>query len=535
MAPNSAPINSPQSVTAVLTTHDHEIALTKEDALLLPPHSGNGYEVDGIDLIHKHPRSGEAKWNELPSSLQSQRTKNPIRAVVDPILDSYHKNNAATPKQQQTKQEFISLALGDPTAFGDFEPCPIVQRQDSRSFTELLSSSACYVNALGSEETRQAIATFHSGWKSDCVHARLVDPEHVVVASGCSGALELALRALLDPGTFLLVPNPGFPLYKVIAENLGANVVPYDLLPDQEWQINLLQVIALVEEYRSQGRDIRAMVVNNPSNPTGTVYSHEHLKNLVNVSDLLCLPLVSDEIYGELTYDLERPFIPLANVVATMAAESRLPMQVPIITCSGVGKQFLVPGWRIGWAVFYDNAAGSIARVEQGTKRLAQIVLGASHLAQKMATNILTSLGDPAMVSWQQDIRQTLAAKAVLLAKELAFAPGLRVYPARGAMYLMVTLEGPNDHDFTANREPKVLFDFLRADWGENHNICNATMGERFCARLLEEENILVLPGSCFGSPNAFRIVFCAPELTIREAAKRIVDFCGRHYSEHTI
>ena len=191
------------------------------------------------------------------------------------------------------------------------------------------------MNACGTPEARKAVARFHSA----------ADPSNVVIASGCSGALELALTALLDPGTIVLVPSPGFPLYQVIAESHGASVVHYHLLPDQHWECNIQHLEELVTRY---GSKIRGILINNPSNPTGSVFSQSHLETLVTFCNRHRLPIVADEVYGDLTFE-NHPFIPLAQVAA------RLKREVPVITVSGLAKQFLVPGWRVGWIVFQDK------------------------------------------------------------------------------------------------------------------------------------------------------------------------------------
>jgi tyrosine aminotransferase len=191
------------------------------------------------------------------------------------------------------------------------------------------------VNALGKPEARAAVAKYHG-----------VSTDQAIIANGCSGALELALTALLDPGTILLVPKPGFPLYQVIAESHGATVAHYNLLPDQDWECDLQHVQNLVHQY-PPGM-VRGIVVNNPSNPTGSVYSEQHLEAIVHVASHLRLPIVADEVYGDLTF-ANHTFYPLAKVAASLGGH------VPVITASGLAKQYLLPGWRVGWIVFHDR------------------------------------------------------------------------------------------------------------------------------------------------------------------------------------
>lgn len=201
------------------------------------------------------------------------------------------------------------------------------------------SHAAGYVNACGLPETRQAIAKYHSS-----IHFK-VDYEHVIVACGCSGALELALTALLDSDSILLVPKPGFPLYQVIAESHGAKVAHYHLKPESNWECDLEHLNELVLEHGSR---VAGVVVNNPSNPTGAVYSLKHLKDIVSFCERHQLPIIADEVYGDVTFG-DHQFYPLAEVAASMGRF------VPVITASGIGKMFLLPGWRVGWIAFQDK------------------------------------------------------------------------------------------------------------------------------------------------------------------------------------
>ena len=349
------------------------------------------------------------------------------------------------------------------------------------------TSGAGYANALGTGAARQAIAAYHSD------NLVKYQPDDVIVASGCSGTLELVLTALLDPGTVLLVPQPGFPLYEVIAKSHGATVEYYRLRSDHNWHVDLKHVHDLVHRL---GSKVRGIVINNPSNPTGAVYSEDHLRDIVQVCDDCRLPIVADEIYGDIVFGSHR-FHPLASVAACMGD------RVPVITCSGLAKQFLLPGWRIGWAVFRDNKFGSLSQVQAGAKRLAQIILGASHLAQR-AIPVLLDRDNQDVTEWKETLRFKFEEQASCIASRLSQIQGLEVLPSGGAMYMMVRIKRDKFED---------TFD-----------------DQVFSRLLLREENVFVLPGTCFGFPDAFRLVFSAPVSLLEEAADRIEEFCDRHH-----
>jgi tyrosine aminotransferase len=347
------------------------------------------------------------------------------------------------------------------------------------------SHSAGYINACGMQAARQAIAAYHSYAEQE------ITSENVIVASGCSGALELALTSMLDPGTFLLVPKPGFPLYQVIVESHGAQVVHYRLDPDRSWQCDLDHLEELMKSRNS--KNFRGLLINNPSNPTGAVFTKSHLQDLVAFCARHRLPIVADEVYGDLAFGCNQ-FHPMAQVAAQCGNH------VPVITSSGLAKQFLLPGWRVGWLTFHDNAQGSIKEVELGAKRLAQVILGASHLTQAVVPKLLSP--SRSIYSWKNTLRTTLERQANYLYERLLQCHGLTTSVPQGAMYLMVGI------------------DLTKLDFLDDVD---------FSFRLLEEENVFVLPGSAFGYPNGFRIVFCCNEPILETAACRIASFCIRH------
>ena len=321
------------------------------------------------------------------------------------------------------------------------------------------------------------------------------------------------------------MPRPGFPLYQVIAESHGSTVVHYDLLPDNGWEcdLNHMESIILGEELKkktkmkdenedasssSSNKVVRAILVNNPSNPTGAVYTEEHLMQIIKLAEKYQVPIVADEIYGDMTFG-SNVFHPMANVAAKMGYE------VPIITASGLGKQYLVPGWRLGWIVFQDSHHGAIQEVKRGAQRLAQVILGSSHLAQVAIPAVLDPSTESDLTStalWKRNLYTTIEDQAALLCGLLNECDGLNVIFPQGAMYAMVQIDVQKFDD-------EIVDDVS------------------FMKLLLEEENIVVLPGCAFGlagdgtasSCYVFRVVFCAPEHILRTASERISSFCHRH------
>ncbi|GIY75007.1 tyrosine aminotransferase, partial [Caerostris extrusa] len=125
----------------------------------------------------------------------------------------------------------------------------------------------------------------------------------VVLTSGCSHALELAIGVLANPGQTILVPRPGFPLYKTLAKSLGINIKYYSLLPEKSWEVDLADLEHQITY------DTAAIVVNNPSNPCGSVYSRRHLQSILEVAARNYVPIIADEIYEQFVFPGEEEFL----------------------------------------------------------------------------------------------------------------------------------------------------------------------------------------------------------------------------------
>jgi tyrosine aminotransferase len=319
-----------------------------------------------------------------------------------------------------------------------------------------------------------------------------LSPDHVIVANGCSGALDLALSSILDRGSTLLVPQPGFPLYEEIAKAQGANVVYYRLDSNRRWECDMAHLEEIMMTHSTC--DVRAIVINNPSTH-GSVFSEQHLMLILDFALKYRIPVVSDEVYGNLTFGSNQ-FHPLAQVAA------RNGRKVPVITTSGLSKQFMVPGWRVGWVAFQDNIYDSLKEVEDGAHRLAQRIHGVSRLCQAAIPTLL-SPSTPGLGAWKERYRVSLERQGMLLCSSLNDAQCLKVSPPQGSMYAIVQINIEKLSDIHDDME--------------------------FSTKLVEEENVFVLPGSSFGSPGTFRVAFTSSESALQVASSRIADFCRRH------
>jgi tyrosine aminotransferase len=323
----------------------------------------------------------------------------------------------------------------------------------------------------------------------------VVSEDDVVITSGCSGAVELAISVLLNEDDNLLVPRPGFPLYEVITNSLGGKVKHYNLLPSKDWECDLQHMASLID-----GRT-RAILINNPSNPCGSNYSKEHLEAIVAVASKYHLPIIADEIYGGCVFEGQ------FTAMFTVAGD------VPVLSLGGLAKQFIVPGWRVGWVVIHDDKCRTrFTEIRSGLKSLSQLILGANSLVQTAIPRILApepgSHDQLQLEDFHRRYMSILKGNAQLCRELAASCPELTVVAPTGAMYCMIGVR--------LDRLDGILDD------------------SDFAKKLLQEENLVLLPGQCFGMIGSLRIVTCPPREVLIEAFDRLKHFIGKHKINQT-
>ena len=341
------------------------------------------------------------------------------------------------------------LNIGDPVAFG-FEPPAHLIEAVTRAMREGHNG---YMPSVGIPSAREAVA---ADYRQRGVN---VTADRVLITTGTSEGIELALNALVDEGDDVLVPSPTYPLYTAILAKIGANPRYYRTDPDGDWLPDL-------EHLRSQITPrTRVLVVIDPNNPTGAVYPAAVRRALIELADRFELTILADEVYGDLVFDGDRPLL------------GSLDPDAAILSFSSLSKAYLAPGWRAGWLV-----AGATPRLDAALaamKKLADGRLCSPGPMQYAVTAALT--GDR---SHQPAFRAALAERATITADMLNAIPGVRCVPPRAAFYAL----------------PSVTLPPGRTD-------------EDFVLALLRETGILCVHGSGFGTlpqQGAFRIVFLA-------------------------
>ncbi|XP_049513067.1 tyrosine aminotransferase isoform X2 [Dermacentor silvarum] len=408
--------------------------------------------------------TGRSSWN-VPPSLYAITANNPTHGFVE-----------RADLIPNAKKGVIPLSIGDPTVFGNLLPCEEILAPVVPSLRN--PKNYGYIPSTGVTAAKEAVAEYSSNGGVK------VKPQDVILTCGCAQALDMCITVLANRGQNILIPRPGFCIYKTHAEFLSITVKYYNLLPERSWEVDLAHLESQIDP------NTAAIVVNNPSNPCGSVFGKQHLKDILAVAAKHYLPIISDEINEYIVFEGQEYF--------PMAALSE---DVPILACSALTKRFLVPGWRTGWIIIHDRHDVFARGVKKGLQNLSQKLMGGSSLVQGALPSILKNTPK----KFFDRTISVVQKNAEVAYKVLSTIPGLRPVMPQGAMYLLVGLD--------VNRFPKFASD------------------TEFVLALFAEESVLCLPGQCFDYPNYFRIMLTVPEEMLVEALDRIVAFCKAHYT----
>jgi tyrosine aminotransferase len=283
-----------------------------------------------------------------------------------------------------------------------------------------------------------------------------------------------------------LLPNPGFSLYKTLCDAKGIAIKTYDLLPEKNWEADPAQIESLIDEHTA------CILINNPSNPCGSVFSRAFLEQILAVAERNFVPIIADEIYEYMAFE-EGAYIPLASLTT----------EVPILQVSGLSKRYMAPGWRIGWVAIHDRH-GRFEHVRSGLYDYATMILGPNALLQACIPSLMN---DTPAAYYERNLR-LLHDNAKYCQKRALQIKGLKPVTPQGAMYTMV---------------------------GIDRSILKIENDVEFCRLLFTEESVHLLPGSCFGSGGVdfFRVVICPPIEQLEVAWDRIAQFCERYAIAH--
>jgi alanine-synthesizing transaminase len=362
--------------------------------------------------------------------------------------------------------DIISLNIGNPGLFGFRTPETM-----RMAMIENLPASEAYCHQKGIFPAREAVVL-----QQQERGIMNVTAEEVFIGNGVSELIDLTLRAMLNKGDEVLIPSPDYPLWTATVTLNGGKAVHYPCRPERNFQPDLAALEALITDRT------RAIVVINPNNPTGAVYSRATLERIVALAEQHKLVIFSDEIYDSMTYD-DAEFIPIATLVNNTLCG----------TFSGLSKVYRACGFRVGWVSFSGT-------IEQANDYLHSLDLLAS---LRLCSNVPGQWGVQTALGGYQSLKELIR-------------PGGRLFDSRQAVMDAVAkskyleLDAPQGSMYAFIGVSKAhLPDF------DDHD---------FALQLLETQHVLVAPGSSFNVDytNRFRITFLPTADTMQDVFERI-------------
>jgi tyrosine aminotransferase len=344
-----------------------------------------------------------------------------------------------------------------------------------------------YGPSIGLPDARKTLAEVFSG---DNMKLQAND---VFVTNNTGVALFYIMLSFCNEGDNILIPNVGFPFFLKVTKLYRVNLKIYRLRSEKDWEVDLDDLEAKIDEKS------KFILIINPSNPFGSVFSKEHCLDIIAVAKKKGIAIFSDEIYYDMTYPKEN-FYSLGHLTD----------DVPVVTMSGMEKIYLTPGWSIGWLIFYDKK-GILNDVKKGMGNVAQIFLHPNTFIQASLAELLKKIG-PSFC--KQKIMPILDKNKERLLKEFESIKGCKMIVPKGS---------PNIG---------ILVDLKKF---------NCSDDIQFCQKLIDEENVVLFPLSGFYVDSeqrekdliqGFRILSCAKIDYYDEFFLRFRGFVERNYKE---
>ena len=403
--------------------------------------------------------------------LKSQKLNHVCYDIRGPVLE-------LAQRLEEEGHKIIKLNIGNVGVFG-FDPPEEIQLDMIRN----LSNASAYSDSKGIFAARKAIMQY-------CQEKGIqgVTLDDVYTGNGVSELIVLSMNALLNDGDEVLVPAPDYPLWTAAVSLSSGTPVHYLCDESKDWAPDLNDLRKKITPRT------KAIVVINPNNPTGAIYSKEVLLEMVKIAREHGLILFADEIYDKMLYDAEK-HISLAS----------LSTDVVTITFNGLSKNYRSCGYRAGWMVVSGDKE-MVRDYIEGLNMLASMRLCANVPGQYA---IQTALGGYQSINDLVGEGGRLAKQRDLAWKLITDIPGVTCVKPKSALYLFPKLD------------PEVYP--IEDD-------------QQFVADLLKEEKVLLVQGSGFnwGKPDHFRVVFLPHEDVLKEAIGRLARFLERYRNKHS-
>jgi alanine-synthesizing transaminase len=398
--------------------------------------------------------------------LKSEKLNHVCYDIRGPVLE-------LAQRMEEEGHKIIKLNIGNVGVFG-FDPPEEIQLDMIRN----LGNASAYSDSKGIFAARKAIMQY-------CQEKGIqgVTLDDIYTGNGVSELIVMAMNALLNNGDEVLVPAPDYPLWTAAVSLSGGTPVHYLCDESKEWAPDLADLRKKITPLT------KAIVVINPNNPTGAIYSKEVLAELVVIAREFDLILFADEIYDKMLYDQEK-HISLAS----------LSTDVVTITFNGLSKNYRSCGYRAGWMIVSGDTE-MIRDYVEGLNMLSSMRLCANVPGQYA---IQTALGGYQSINDLVAEGGRLAKQRDLAWKLITAIPGVTCVKPKSALYLFPKLDAemyPIEDD------------------------------QQFIADLLKEEKVLLVQGSGFNwaKPDHFRLVFLPHEDVLTEAIGRLARFLERY------
>lgn len=371
--------------------------------------------------------------------------------------------------------QVLKLNIGDPNAY-DFDTPQHIKDALYKAANEGYNG---YAPSEGYLELRKAIID-----REKTRNHVQYEPEDICVTTGVTEGLQILLNASLDPRDELLIPGPTYPQYNLITKFNDAVPVSYHCSEEQNWQPDVDDIRKKITK-RTKG-----IVIINPNNPTGALYSKEVLKEILDIAAEHNIMVISDEIYDDLTFD------------GKQHATASLTNDVPIITFNGFSKVYLMPGWRMGYTMFRHQ--GELDEIQDAFMRIARSRLCANSVCQAACIQALRGPQDHI-----KKVNDKLRKRRDFSYKRLNEIEGISTARPDGAFYIFPKIEAMGKGLWKTDKE--------------------------FVLDLLNEAHVLVVNGSGFCATYGnghFRAVILPPMETLEKAFDSMEQFMKRRLKQ---
>jgi len=390
----------------------------------------------------------------------SKRSRGVSYAIRDVVLPAK--------KLEKKGIEVLHLNIGDPNKY-DFDT---PQHMKDALYEAANEGHNGYAPSEGYGELREVIV------KREQERNNVdYEPDDICITTGVTESLQILLNASLNTGDELLIPGPTYPQYTLITRFNDAYPVAYRCIEEEGWQPDVNDIRKKISK-RTKG-----IVIINPNNPTGALYSKKIIKEILDIAGEYKVPVISDEIYDDITFDGKQ------YATATLAKD------VPIITFNGFSKVYLVPGWRIGYVLFHHY--GELDEVQDAFMRIARSRLCANSVCQLACIQALKGPQDHI-----EKMNQKLRKRRDFSYKRLNEIEGISTAKPDGAFYIFPKIEAME-----------------KGFWKDD---------KEFVLDLLHEAHVLIVHGSGFCSTYGkghFRAVILPQMETLEKAFDKLEQF----------